>query len=63
MGLITGAGSVELLDVVKRRLKEEGPRDTNHVLNIIREERRLYQKPLSSLDNISSKTQVGSLVT
>jgi len=50
IGLITGAGSVELLDVVKRRLKEEGPKDTNHVLNIIREERRLYQKPLSSLE-------------
>jgi hypothetical protein len=49
MGLITGAGSTELLDRVKKRLKEEEIRNTNQVLSIIREQRRLYQH-LSGLE-------------
>ena len=44
IGLITGAGSVKLLDRVKGRLQKEEVTNTNQFLSIIREERRNYRK-------------------
>jgi hypothetical protein len=44
IGLITGAGSKELLDLVKERLEKEKISHTNQILHIIKKERLHYQR-------------------
>ncbi len=43
-GLITGAGSVQLLDIVKGRLKEEEVTNTNQIISMIKEARISYKR-------------------
>ena len=44
VGLITGAGSKELLDLVKDKLEKEKITHTNQILNVIKKERLHYRR-------------------